>query len=102
MDMNSYHFAPNLHPLFTDDICTNLSSLGTFLLSFHDVLQHYENGCHKRNTHVTKVYSNSLFNLRSLFSAINMSFSNLLISFFYITKHSTKHEATGNYLSWEL
>lgn len=52
--------------------------------------------------YVTKVYSNSLFNLFSLFSAINMSFSNLLISFFYITKNSTKHEATGNYLKWEL
>lgn len=58
--MNSYHFAPNSRHLFTADTCTNLSLPGTFLLSFHDFLQHYENGYHERNTRVTKVYANSL------------------------------------------
>lgn len=28
--MDSDHFAPDSHHLFTADICTNLSSLGTF------------------------------------------------------------------------
>lgn len=76
--MDSDHFAPDSHHLFTADICTNLSSLETFLLLFHDFLQQYENAFHKRNVCVTQISSDSVFNLHLHLSVIYVLLSNLL------------------------